>query len=191
MRCSSLCFLLVIISLCLPAVSLGKTNGLLNKSSSKKDEKTLKNIEVPKFSTNTKAKTAESEAAIHIKKLGSTTTPTEQSFAKNKLIKMGDKALPYLEESLLTDKRTYTRIQIAFVIAKIKNESSIDALEKATNTQYSALNQSAVRAIGEIGGKKAIKTLKSLQNSTTNQMFLNVINEALEKATIKNNAKGE
>lgn len=116
-----------------------------------------------------------------VNKLGSTSTSTDQSFAKNQLIKLDKQAVPYLNDSIKNDKRTFTRIQIADVLGKIKDESSVPALAHSAKSPYPVLNKAAVKNLGEIGGPKAASALEQLKGVTKDKDVMKEIQNALAK----------
>lgn len=121
------------------------------------------------------------KAKALINKLGSTSPITDQTFAKNQLIKMDKQAVPFLNDAVQNDKRTYTRIQVANILGKMKNESSVPALAGAAKSQYPQLNMAAVKSLGEIGGPKAQAALEQLQGATKDKDVAKEIQNALAK----------
>ena len=117
---------------------------------------------------------------IYVNKLNSTANVSEQSFGKNQLIKLGKKAVPYLEDYLKNDKRIFVKVQIGFVLEKIKDKSVIPILEKTATSKYIARNKSAIIAIGNIGGDKAVNAIKRLKKKVLkNEMLVQIITEEL------------
>lgn len=116
-----------------------------------------------------------------VNKLSSTSSTSDQSMAKNQLVKMGDQAVPYLNDAVQNDKRTYTRIQIANILGKTKNESSVPALASTAKSPYPQLNIAAVKNLGEIGGPKAQSALEQLQGATKDKDVLKEIKSSLAK----------
>ena len=112
-----------------------------------------------------------------IKQLDSTVPITEQSFAKNKLISMGKDALPYLHKELQENKKTYIRIQIAWILGHIKDPSSIKVLEEVATGPYFNLNKACVMTLAEIGEESLI-SLERLKSKTTETNLLKIINNA-------------
>lgn len=124
----------------------------------------------------------------YVNKLNSTSPVSDQTFAKNQLIKLGQEAVPYLKEYLKNDKRTYVKVQIALIFGKMKDESLIPILEEtAKSSRYPALSKSAVIAIGDISGEKALRSLGNLKITTTDPMLIKAIDESIER--VKKNTK--
>ena len=114
-------------------------------------------------------------------KLGSSTPVAEQTSAKNQLIKMDKQAVPFINEAVQNDKRTYTRIQLADVLGKMKDESSVPALASTAKSQYPQLNIAAVKSLGQIGGPKSQSALEQLQGATKDKDVMKEIQNSLAK----------
>ncbi|MDD5067889.1 MAG: HEAT repeat domain-containing protein, partial [bacterium] len=112
-----------------------------------------------------------------VDQLNSTVPVTEQNFARNSLIKMGPSVLPYLEDRIRNDKRTYVRVQIAFLLGRIKDVSSLSVLEETAGSPYYALNKACVLSIGQIGGKKSVDALKRIKERTKDPNLIKVIKD--------------
>lgn len=113
-------------------------------------------------------------------KMGSSISMDQQSSARSQLLKMGKAAVPYLNDVVINDNRTYTRIQVANILGKIKDISSIPALEAAATSQYKLLNQTAVKNIALIGTEKAAAALGRIKSITPDLELIKTIDEALK-----------
>jgi HEAT repeat protein len=116
-----------------------------------------------------------------VNKLGSTTPVTEQSVAENQLVKLGQSAVPLLNAHLRDDRRTYARIRIAFILGRLKDESSLPALVEAAGSEYVALQRAAVRSIVAIGGPRAKQSLMTLRKAARSPELSKEIDDALAK----------
>lgn len=122
----------------------------------------------------------------YVNKLNSTSPASDQAFAKNQLIKLGQEAVPYLKEYLKNDKRTYIKVQITLIFGKMKDETLIPVLEETARTgKYPALCRSAITAIGEIGGAAALKSLENLKITIKDEALIKTIDETIKKVKKK------
>ena len=122
---------------------------------------------------------------LAITQLGSTATSTEQSMAKNNLIRFGKQAVPQLSETLLNDKRTWTRVQIARILGNIGDKSAIPALETVSSSKFEVLNKAAIGSIGAIGGTDALASLEKIKAANTDSTISQTIEDAITKAKAK------
>jgi len=118
---------------------------------------------------------------ILINKLDSTIPISEQEYAKSELAKIGKDGLQELHKYLLKDKRTYVRVQIAFILGAIKDESSIKFLAEAGKSQYKALTKACVISLGKIGGEKSLEALKKLRKFTKDEEIIQIIDDNIKK----------
>jgi HEAT repeat protein len=116
-----------------------------------------------------------SQVKANVNRLNSTQPITIQSFGKARLIKLGAQAVPYLEDYLANDKRTYVRVQIARILGKIGDVSAIPSLEEAAKSEFNSLNKTAITALGDIGGENALQSLERLNSTTRDQECLQAI----------------
>jgi hypothetical protein len=121
------------------------------------------------------------KVSLLLNQLSSTSPPAQQAQAKNTLVKLGSGVLPLLEKAIETDKRTYVRVQIAFVLGQIGERSSIPVLERTARSQYFALNKSCVIALGGLPAQGGLEALKRLKAGNSDRNLVKVIEEQLQK----------